>query len=384
MSPVSGITPVYIHGVGMTDFGELWDRDLLSLGKESALAALEQAEIVPSDIEVLIVANMNGESFSGQAHLGSLFVQELGLDCPSYRVEAACASGGEALQLAWQLLRSGTYSSALVLGVEKMTDVPSEVALQGLMGASKESQEGMAGATFSSLYAMIAREYFRKYGGSKEDLAAIAVKNHAYAVDNPHAQFRQAITKEQVLEAGEIASPLGLFDCSPLSDGSAAVVLSTKAKPGAPQVVSSAIAHDTIDLSSRTDITSFQSTVKAAAQALDAAGVNITDIAIAELHDCFTIAELIAYEDLGFAKKGEGAVFAANPTIPLNTSGGLKACGHPVAATGVKQIVEIVQKMHADRAGTYGYGLAHNVGGSGGTAVVTIIKNADTAEEANA
>ncbi len=365
--------PVYIRGRGMTNFGELWDEDLVSLGVRASKNALEDADCSLQEIDAIIVANMNGEVFSGQAHLGAVFVQELGLTCPSYRSEAACASGGLGVHMAWQFVRSGVYKNVLVLGVEKMTDVPPAEALQGLMGAARESAEGFSGATFSSLYAMIAREYFRKYGGSKEDLAHIAVKNHAYAVENPYAQFRKAITVQDVLAAGDVASPLGLFDCSPLSDGASAVVISSDR--GGQEIVSSAVAHDTVELATRADITSFKSTVDAGKAAFSGAALAPSDIDIAELHDCFTIAELIAYEDLGFVKKGQGATFAAAPSIPFNTSGGLKACGHPVAATGVKQIVEIAGKMSNNEASTMKYGLAHNVGGSGGTAVVTIIKN---------
>lgn len=364
---------VYIRGFGMTNFGELWEEDLISLGVRASKDALEQAGCRPQDIDAVVVANMNGEVFSGQAHLGAVFVEELGLSCPSYRSEAACASGGLSVHMAWQFVRSGVYKNVLVLGVEKMTDVPAHEALQGLMGAARESTEGFSGATFSSLYAMIAREYFRKYGGSKEDLAHIAVKNHAYAVENPHAQFRKAITVADVLAAGDVASPLGLFDCSPLSDGASAIVVSSE--KGDQEIVSSAVAHDTVELAARRDITSFRSTVEAGKAAFAGANIVPDDIDIAELHDCFTIAELIAYEDLGFVKKGEGARFASAPTIPFNTSGGLKACGHPVAATGVKQIVEISDKMSKNGSKVMQYGLAHNVGGSGGTAVVTILKN---------
>lgn len=365
----------YIRGVGMTQFGELWNDDLVSLGVRAAEQALADSGCKPTEIDALIVANMNGETFSAQAHLGPLFAQELNLECAAYRVEAACASGGVAIQTATELVRGGRYKNVLVLGVEKMTDVPPAEALKGLMGAAKESTEGFVGATFSSLYAMIAREYFRKYGGSKEDLATIAVKNHAYAVDNPNAQFRKAITKEDVMRATDVASPLGLYDCSPLSDGASAVIVTSEQGSERPEIVASVVAHDTIDLASRADITSFGSTVKAGKQAMEEAGITPKEIDIAELHDCFTIAELIAYEDLGFAEKGKGAAFAAAPTIPFNTSGGLKACGHPVAATGVKQVVEIVNKMTKQKLAGLKYGLAHNVGGSGGTAVVTIMRN---------
>jgi acetyl-CoA C-acetyltransferase len=369
---------VYITGIGMTDFGELWDRDLESLGVDAAEQALQSAGLKPKEIDAVVIANMNGETYSGQAHLGSLFSQALGLDCPAYRIEAACASGGQASHMATELVRSGVYKNVLVIGVEKMTDVPVPVASQGLMGAANDSTEGFASATFPSLYAMMAREHFRKYKSSKEDLAKIATKNHAYGVHNPHAQFRRAINDEIVMKASAIASPLGLFDCSPLTDGAAAIVISSIKSKNCVEIVGSHMAHDTIDLASRADMTSLDSTVKASKKALADAGIAAKEISIAELHDCFTIAELIAYEDIGFAEKGKGASFAQKPTIPVNTSGGLKACGHPVAATGVKQLVE----LHLQLTGHAGdrqqenleYGLAQNVGGTGGTAVVTVVR----------
>ncbi len=373
---------VYVRGTGMTKFGELWDQDLTSLGNLAAAEALEDSELQPNQIDALLVANMGAQIAGGQAHLGALFADSLKIAGPSLRVEGACASGGLAVQLAFELIRSGAYRTILVLGVEKMTDLTSSQIGSMLGGAASFTTETIYGAGFPALYAMIAREHMRRYGSTREDLATIAIKNHAAGALNPQAHFQHPITQENVLLASPIASPLGLLDCSPISDGAAAVVLSSEpGKPGGVKIIASQVAHDTLAVHDRADLCSLGSTHRAAQAAYQAGGITAQDISIAELHDCFTIAELIAYEDLGFVGPGQGAAFARKPSIPTNTSGGLKACGHPVGATGVKQIVELALQL-SGRAGRrqiatpLRYGLAHNVGGSGATAVVTVVAGA--------
>jgi len=233
---------------------------------------------------------------------------------------------------------------------------------------------------------LMARAHMEKYGTSKEDMAAVAVKNHYHASLNSHAQFRNQVTLEQVLKSSVIASPLKLLDCSPITDGAAAVILTKNKNKKNIQVIASVVATDSLGVAEREDLTTLKSTVLAAKNAFQMAGITPKDIDIAEVHDCFTIAEIIAMEDLGFFKKGEAAkaisigktkLGSGRPVV--NTSGGLKASGHPVGATGVKQIVEIYQQLKgiAGKKQVNGakIGLTHNVGGSGATAVIHILKS---------
>lgn len=375
---------IYIPGIFTTKIGELWDRDLRSLAIEAATGALNSANIDIKDIDAIYVANMCGSRFTGQDHLGALVASELGSDAPSFHLEAACASGSIALRSAYLDLLSGTSKNILVLGVEKMTDVSVDNATTGLSGASDEEWEAYYGVTFPSLYAMIAREHMHKYGTTREQMALCAVKNHKNAVLNENAQFRKEISIKDVLSASMVADPLGLLDCSPISDGAAAVILSTENKSEV-KMIASGHAQDSLALHDRKEITTIEATVKAAQRAYKSAGITNKDIDIMEVHDCFTIAEICAYEDLGFVKKGKGGQFIESGktnfdgVLPTNTSGGLKAAGHPVGATGVKQVVEIVSQM-SGKAGKrqvakdLKYGLTHNVGGSGATCVVSIFE----------
>jgi len=256
-----------------------------------------------------------------------------------------------------------------------------------MSAASGEEQE--SGMTFPGLYALMARLYLKKYKYNKENLAAIAVKNHAHGILNPTAHFRRAITLQQVLESPAVADPLGLLDCSPVSDGAASLVITSDAalikKKKGVRILSSQIATDSISLLRRDSLIELKATQIAAEKAFDEAKIKRKDISLAEVHDCFTIAELFAMEDLGFWKKGEAGKRAlqyetlrdnGGPLI-INTSGGLKAAGHPVGATGIKQVGELYLQLtgQADKRQIKNvkYGLAHNVGGSGGTAIVTII-----------
>lgn len=378
---------VYITGTGITKFGELWNRDLRSLAIEAALQALNSANIKLKQIDAIFVANMNADQFNGQNHLGALIASELGVDVPAYHLESACASGSLAINSAYLSLLSGAYQTVLVIGVEKMTDVSVAESSKGLSGAADEEWESFFGVTFPSLYAMIAREHMQKYGTTSQDLAMVSVKNHANASLNNYAQFQNKITVEQVLTAPKVAEPLGLFDCSPVSDGAAAIVMTTKDRSNKVQLLTSQMATSSIALHDRADITTIDATVKAAKLAYDKLKISAQKIDIAEVHDCFSIAEILAYEDLGFAKKGEGNLLIRNAVttltgkLPVNTSGGLKGCGHPVGATGVKQAIEIVTQL-SGQAGkrqvnknNLHLGLTHNVGGSGASCIVNIFAN---------
>jgi acetyl-CoA C-acetyltransferase len=295
-------------------------------------------------------------------------------------------------------IASGHADIVVASGVEKMTDVSAQAATDMLTAAADREWEGFAGATFPGLYAMIAQRHIHEYGTTSEQLASVAVKNHHNATMNPKAQFRNELTVEAVLRSTMIADPLHILDCSPLTDGSAAVVLAPaetarkytdtpifiKASAQASDTISqaSAQASDTISLHDRADITTLAATTSAASRAYKMAGMTPSDIDFVEVHDCFTIAEICAIEDLGFFEKGTGGkvteegLTAIDSDLPVNPSGGLKACGHPVGATGIKQVVEIAQQLRGEagkRQVAGEVGMAHNVGGSGGTAVVHIL-----------
>lgn len=381
---------VAIIGVGFSKFGERWDKGLRELALEAGIAALEDAGLKGEQIDAGYVGTMASGSFSGQEHIGSLLADYLGINpIPITRVEAACASGGVALRQGYLAVASGLHDIVIVGGVEKMTDLSTEQVTEILGAAGDQEWELFMGATFPALYAMMARAYMDKFNAKEEHLAAVAVKNHKHAKNVPYAQFRNEITIEDVLNSKVVCSPLKVFDCSPITDGAAAVVLcpldmaySYTKKPV--EIIASAHATDKIALHSRESLYEIKATKIAAEKAYKMANVSPKDIDVAEVHDCFTIAEILAIEDLGFFKKGEGykAAYEGLTTLdgelPINTSGGLKAAGHPVGATGIKQAGEITLQLQ-NRAENRQVknaeiGLCHNVGGSGGTAVVHILR----------
>ncbi|MDI6889008.1 MAG: thiolase domain-containing protein [Methanocellales archaeon] len=382
---------VAIIGVGCTNFGEMWERSFRDLFVEAGLNALEDANARGEDIDALYVGNMSAGKFIDQEHIGALIADYAGLaslHIPSTRVEAACASGGLALREGVLAVASGLHDIVIAAGVEKMTDVETGVTIDALASAADREWEGFMGATFPGLYAMIARLHMHKYGTTREQLAMVAVKNHHNATMNPKAQYKREITIEDVMNSPLVADPLRVYDCSPITDGAAAVVLAPvalarKLNDTPIYVRASAQASDTITLHDRRDITTLDATVHAAQRAYKMAGISPKDIDVAEVHDCFTIAEICAIEDLGFVQKGSGGpateegMTALDGDIPINPSGGLKACGHPVGATGIKQAIEIVQQLRCEagkrQVSGAKIGLTHNVGGTGGTAVVHIL-----------
>ena len=364
-----------ILGGYQTRFGELFDVSIEELIVEASEGAMKEASVKKEEIDLVIVANKLAGKVVGQDHLGSLATSLLGLRVPGLRVEAACASGGVAIHQGVQALKAQEAKKVLVVGVEKMTDKSNGEIAAALMGAAS-NEERCGGLSFVGLYALMARRYMEIFGASKKDLARVAVKNHRQAMKNDKAQFRKEITEEMVVSAIRVAEPLGLLDCSPISDGAAAVVIGKD--EGEVEIAASEIATDSLGLSKRESLTELKATKEAAKKAYQVAGVEPSDIEIAEVHDCFTIAEILALEDLGFSKKGKGYKGVKKS---INTSGGLKACGHPVGATGVKQVVEIYRQL-AGKAGErqvegVKLGLAHNVGGTGGTVVVTILRRVE-------
>ncbi|HUK37847.1 MAG TPA: thiolase domain-containing protein [Methanomicrobiales archaeon] len=384
---------VAVIGIGCTPFGEKWEASFRDLFVEAGALALRDAEISGEQIDAMYVGNMSAGRFVEQEHIGALIADYAGLSTrhiPSTRVEAACSSGGLAFRQAVIAVASGMEDIVVAAGVEKMTDVGTGASVDTLAGAADREWEGFMGATFPGLYAMIATDYMHRYPLTREQLGMVAVKNHRNGARNPIAQFRQEITLETVLNSSLVADPLRLFDCSPITDGAAAVILAPLERAreftDTPiKILATAQASDTIALHDRRDISTLDATVVAGERALAMAGLPREKIDFLEVHDCFTIAEICAIEDLGFCKKGEAGrlteegITALDGDLPVNTSGGLKACGHPVGATGIKQICELVQQLRGEagkRQVEGEIGLAHNVGGTGATVVVHILGRA--------
>lgn len=380
---------VAIIGVSQTKFGELWDISFRDLISEAGLKAIEDANIEGADLEAMFVGNMSAGLFVQQEHIASLIVDHTGLTpLPCARVEAACASGGLALRNGIMAVASGYHDVVISAGVEKMTDVVDPTP--AIATASDQEWEAQQGVTFPSLYAMMARRHMHEYGTTREQLAMMSVINHKNGALNPLAQFPMEITVDQVLNSSLVADPLRLLDCSPVTDGAAAVILcpaeeARKYTDTPVYVKASAQASGTIALHDRKDITTIDATVHAAKTAYNMAKMEPKDIQAVEVHDCFSINGLLAIEDLGFVKKGqagpaiEDGVTERDGRIPVNPSGGLKSRGHPLGATGIAQTAEIVWQLRGEagkrQIDGIEVGMTHNIGGTGGTAAVHIFSN---------
>jgi acetyl-CoA C-acetyltransferase len=372
----------------MQKWGELWDKDLRDLFTESALLAIDDAGV--DHIDSMYIGCMSSGLFNCQEHLGSLMADYLGVaPIPATRVESACASGGVAVRSAFLEIASGASDIVLAGGVEKMTDVSGDGATFALATACDQEWEAYNGITFPGLYAMLMRAHMHKYGTTREQVASVAVKNHANGMNNPLAQYHLKISVEDVLNSVKVAEPINILDCSPITDGAAAVILTTTdiaKKLKKPMITIKGIgqATNSIALHQRKDLTRIEVTADAAEKAYKMAGVGPKDIHLAEVHDCFTIAELVVMEELGFVDRGKsGKAVEAGETqiggrIPINTSGGLKSKGHPVGATGVAQILALTEQLRGDagkrQVKNAKIALAQNMGGSGGSSVVTILE----------
>ncbi|MCK4233406.1 thiolase domain-containing protein [candidate division WOR-3 bacterium] len=377
---------VGIIGVGMTRFKEHWDSSLRDLFVEAALKALDDAK-VPM-IDSIYVGSMSSGLFVEQEHIGPMFAEYLGVkNVPAIRVESACASGALAFRLGYIEVASGLSDIVLVSGVEKMTDC--EDPTSALAAAADVECEAFFGATFPALYALIAKAHMDRYGTTREQLAAVSVKNHKNGLKNPDAQFQREISLDAVLNSVMIADPLTILQCSPISDGAAAIILGPldmvrKMTDKVVKITGSGVATDTIALHSRKDVTSLDAVKLSAERAYKMANRKPKDINVCEVHDCFSIAELVTIEELGFVEKGKSGQFVVEGNteidgkIPINTSGGLKSKGHPVGATGIAQIIEI----HKQLTGNAGerqvkdakIGMAQNMGGTGASSVVHIME----------
>jgi len=380
---------VAIIGVSQTKFGELWDVSFRDMISEAGLKSIEDAGIEGADLEAMFVGNMSAGLFVEQEHIASLIADQVGLNpMPATRVEAACASGGLALRSGIMAVASGYHDIVISAGVEKMTDVVDPTPV--ISTAADQEWEVQQGANFPSLYAMMARRHMYEYGTTREQLAMFSVVNHKNGALNPLAQYPMEITVDQVLKSSMVADPLRLLDCSPITDGAAAVILcpaedALKYTDNPIYVKASAQASGTIALQERRDITTIDSTVNAARRAFKMAGLKPEDIDVAEVHDCFSINGLLAIEDLGFVEKGkagpavEDGMTERDGQIPINPSGGLKSRGHPLGATGIAQTAEIVWQLRGEagkrQINDVEVGLTHNIGGTGGTAAVHIFSN---------
>jgi acetyl-CoA C-acetyltransferase len=383
------MTGVSIIGVGMTEFGERWDKGLRDLMVEAGVKATIDSGVDGPDIEAVYGGCMSAGRLTGQEHIGALIADQSGLNpIPATRVEAACSSGGLALREAILSILSGEHKVVIAGGVEKMSDVDVSQVATTLGGAADVEWESALGATFPALYALIARRHMHEYGTTEEQMAAVAVKNHENGHLNPYAQYQYKVTLEQVMNSPPVAEPLKLLDCSPVTDGAAAVILArddvAKKFTDTPiRILATAQASDALSLHDRASITELRATKIAAKHAFERAKLSPKDIDVAEVHDCFTIAEILAIEDMGFFKKGlggkatEDGLTKRGGQVSVNTSGGLKACGHPVGATGIKQAVEIAWQLRGEagkrQVSGCEIGLTHNVGGSGATCVMHIL-----------
>jgi len=379
---------VAVIGTGMTKWGELWDKSLRTIFAETALLALKDAGV--DKIDSMYVGSMSSGLFVGQEHIASLLADYLGLTpIPATRVETACASGGVAFRLGFLEVATGISDIVLAGGIEKMTDVSGYEATYALGTAADQEYEGYHGLTFPGLYALIAMAHMEKYGTTREQLAMVAAKNHKNGAKNPLAQFPFAVTVEDVLSSVMVADPLRILDCSPITDGAAAVILcpvEMARKMGKPivRVIGTGQATDNIALSSRKDITWLEATYQAGKAAYEMAGKKPEDIDVLEVHDCFTIAEICVMEALGIVEKGQGGkaveegLTALEGKIPVNPSGGLKSKGHPVGATGVAQIIEITKQLRGEsgerQVKDARVGMTQNMGGSGGSTVCHIFE----------
>jgi acetyl-CoA C-acetyltransferase len=382
---------VRVAGGGLTHFGVHPERTSRDLFGEAGESAIEAAGIDRSDIESIFYGNFMGELSEHQGHMGPLAAEALGVDAPATRYESACASSGVAVRQAVLNVRSGETDVALVGGAERMNNLPTAEATDALAIAADDLYEVKAGMTFPGAYALMADAYFDTVGGSREDLAHVAVKNHENALENEYAQFQKPIDVEKAMEAPPVAEPLHLYDACPITDGAAAMVLVSEEYAAendldAPVAITgSGQGSDRLALQDRDYLARTPAAEDAADAAYADAGIAADDVDLAEVHDCFTIAEALAIEALGFYEQGDGIGAArrgettADGDLPVNLSGGLKAKGHPVGATGASQVVEMAKLLggthhNSDAVPDATVGVTHNAGGTVASTAVHVLE----------
>jgi len=379
---------VGVVGVGHGKFGRRSDAAVHELAFEAYRLAMKDAGIEPGLIDASVIGSV--PEYHKQRSVGGVVQEYLNLNpAPTWLTEVACASGSAAIRTAWMSIKAGLHDVVLVIGCQKMTEL-STAEILALMGRVGDVQwESTFGTTFPGYYAMFARRHMHEYGTTEEQLVDIAIKNHFYGARNPNALFQKEVTVEKAIGSDPVASPLRVYDCCANADGAACLILAReeKAREIRDDVVwldGLGCATASMSVLRRPDLTGLPSATDAADQAYQMAGVAAKDVKVADVHDCFTIAELMAYEDLGFCAKGEGGAFIAEKqsyiggTTPVNTDGGLKSKGHPIGATGVSMAYEIIRQLRGEcgerQVPDADVGLTHNVGGIGQYCFVNVFR----------
>lgn len=381
---------VYISSVGFTKIDDHWEKSLLDLAVEAARGAIKGTpKVRPQQI---LVGNMFSAIGARQEHLGALLASALGLaGVPAFKVESACSSGGSAFNVAYSLVKSGALDSALVVGVEKMRDLESEEVSQAIAMAESAEYTQFVGASFASLNGLLARYYMEQLDVSRDELSSIPVIDHANAVAAEHAQFRRAISPDAVSRSSMVADPLRLFDCAPIGDGAAAVLLvsdraASSAKKKMAEVLGGRIVTNEFSFYQREDMLDFNATREAFKGAMAQAGLSPHKLDFAEVHDAFSVVGALSLEAMGFSRRGRGSKdakegkYSMGSEFPINTFGGLKARGHPVGATGVYQVAEAFLQLTGqagkNQVEDADYAITHNVGGVDTTSVVHVFGRA--------
>lgn len=380
---------VGIIGIGHSTFGRRSDATVQEIAFEAFRAALQDAGIEKKDIDASIIGSV--PEYHKQRSLPGVVQEYLGLNPkPTWLTEVACASGSAAVRTGWMSINAGVYKIVAIVGCQKMTELatPEILALMGRVG--EVQWESIFGTTFPGYYAMFAHRHMHEFGTTHEQMLSIAVKNHFYGAKNKFALFQKEITLEKAMESDPVASPLQVYDCCANADGGACVILAAEetarriSKKPVVWLEGMGCATSSMSILRRPNLYGLPSAQQAAAEAYEMAGVGPQDIRVAEVHDCFTIAEIMAYEDLGFCKKGEGGAFIderqsyIGGKVPINVDGGLKAKGHPIGATGVSMTVEITKQLRGEAGERQvpgaDVGLTHNVGGIGQYTFVQILR----------
>jgi acetyl-CoA C-acetyltransferase len=383
---------VLIAGIGSTVFGRHAGTPIEQLGVKAAAQALLDSGIERERIGALYLGNFISGPLNGKEVLAGIVADQLGLpNIPCTKVEGACASGGIAFRHAWLAVASGQCDAALVVGVETMTHARTSETTAALNCAMDNESDGPSGLTFPGLFGLAWRIHAQRYGTTRSQVSAVVRKNKSNGLLNPLAQMGADLSDEQIASSAAICDPLQLYDCCPTSDGAAAVVLVAGALRGEVrgipvEVLASIQTRGAARIAGHPDLCSFDATVAAAQRAYAMAGISAADVDVVELHDCFSIAEIVDSEDLGLVPRGEGAIWAAegrtavDGEIAINPSGGLLAKGHPVGATGVGQLYEIVRQLrgdHPNQVANARIGMTHNLGGTGVACTVSLLRRGD-------
>jgi len=380
---------VAVVGIGHAKFGKRTDATIRELAHEAATPALEDAKLTATEIDASVVG-IAGDVFAAQGSPGAVVHDYVGMGSkPSFRVEAACATGSAGVRTAWSLIRAGLAQVVLVVGAETMTHVGTPMATEWMARAGDTRWEYPYGITFPGFYALMATRHMHEFGTSRMQLSMVSVKSHKYGAMNPYAHLQKEVSLEEAMKSVPICQPLNLYDCCLISDGAAAVVMASEER--AKKITDTPVwlrglgaGSDTMMINERPSLVGLAATKVAAEHAYKMATVTPGDIDVACTHDCFSIAEIMSYEDLGFCKKGEGGKFIeegqsyVGGKVPVNVDGGLKSKGHPLGATGVSMTYEIVKQLRGEAgkrqvAGAE-VGLTHNVGETGQYCFVHVYK----------